>query len=542
MVTAPVVVFLYDRTFLAGSFRQAWRRRRWLYAGLTATWLPLATLAIGAHGRGASAGPGAGVTVWEYALTQCMAVTQYLRLSLWPAGLCLDYGVPVARTAGEVLPGAVLLAILASATLWALVRRPRLGFVGAYFLAVLAPTSSFVPIATQTIAEHRMYLALAAVIAGVVMFGGLLLSGALRLLRLPARRRVALHAMAAAALTLSLSVALGARTRLRNGSYRTDLSLWEEIVRQGPSNARAQKGLGIALFEHGALDDAISRLQLALALGAADAGTHSNLGLALARCGRLDEAVAHYRKALEISPGFAEVEYNLGNVWLRRGRIDEAIAHYQRAVEAKPDSAEAHYNLGFALAALGEADGAVLHYRKALAVRPDFAEAQNNLGVALMSRGQLDDAVAAYRKALEIRPDNADARRNLDAALSGRETLARRVAEARASLRSRPNDAALLNDTAWMLATSVDASARNGGDAVRFAERALRLRGGRDPAVVDTLAAAYAEAGRLPEAIAAAERAARLAAEAGDRALTEKIRARLGFYKTGRPYREPPRR
>ncbi len=175
-------------------------------------------------------------------------------------------------------------------------------------------------------------------------------------------------------------------------------------------------------------------------------------------------------------------------------------------MEIKPDFAEAHNNFGNALAGRGQIDEAIAHYQAVLEIKPDYAEAYNNLGVAFDGQGRLDDAIACIRKALEIKPEY-HARENLDVALSNRERILKALDERREALRLHPNDAALLNDTAWMLATNPNASIRNGAEAVELAERALKLSVGNEPAVLDTLAAAYAEAGRFPEAIATANKA-----------------------------------
>ena len=111
MVTAPVMVLLYDRTFVSGSFREAWTRHRWLYLGLAGTWVLLGWLMVGLHYRGA--GYGLGIPWWAYALVECRAVVQYLWLALWPHPLVFDYGEFVAiRHMGEVAPYAVMLAVL----------------------------------------------------------------------------------------------------------------------------------------------------------------------------------------------------------------------------------------------------------------------------------------------------------------------------------------------------------------------------------------------------------------------------------------------
>ena len=162
MATAPLVVLLYDRTFLSGTFQGALRRRWPLYVALTCTWGLLAYLVAGSTDRGGSAGFGLSMTVWQYALTQLGVITHYLGLAFWPAGLVFDYGWPIASSVGQILPGAIVISLLLAGTIWALIRYPAAGFLGACFFLILAPTSSFVPV-TDAAFEHRMYLPLAAV-------------------------------------------------------------------------------------------------------------------------------------------------------------------------------------------------------------------------------------------------------------------------------------------------------------------------------------------------------------------------------------------
>ena len=165
MVSAPLMVLLYDRTFVAGTFRAAWQRRRWSYVCLAATWIVLAWLVVGmGHGdRGGAGGFTSKLSWWSYLLTQAEGIVRYLKLCLWPHPLVLDYGTYVARNPAVIVPCFSFLAILVVATVAALRRWPVWGFVGVWFFAILAPSSSVLPLATQTLAEHRMYLPLAAV-------------------------------------------------------------------------------------------------------------------------------------------------------------------------------------------------------------------------------------------------------------------------------------------------------------------------------------------------------------------------------------------
>ena len=174
MAAALPLVALYDRIFLFPSWKETMRSRWPLYAGLAASWLELAWLA--SHGpRGSSAGwsPDPGlvtpVTPWVYLLNQAVMIVHYLRLTFWPGGMVLDYGVPRALTLAQVAPQMVFVTLLGLLTIVALVRAPAAGFLGAWFFVTLAPSSSIVPIHTEVGAERRMYLASMAVVVLIVV-------------------------------------------------------------------------------------------------------------------------------------------------------------------------------------------------------------------------------------------------------------------------------------------------------------------------------------------------------------------------------------
>ncbi|MGH7959100.1 MAG: glycosyltransferase family 39 protein, partial [Opitutaceae bacterium] len=147
MVSAPLMVLLYDRTFVAGTFRAAWQQRRGLYAGLASTWLILAGLLAEIGGtRGEAAGFGLGVTWWSYALKQCEAIVTYLTLSFWPQPLIIDYGTEVITDPMRVAPQILVVLHLIAGMIIALRWRPALGFLMFWVCAILAPSSSVVPL------------------------------------------------------------------------------------------------------------------------------------------------------------------------------------------------------------------------------------------------------------------------------------------------------------------------------------------------------------------------------------------------------------
>lgn len=398
MVSAPLIVLLYDRTYAAGSFREAWQRRRGFYVALAATWTLLAWLMLGTGGRGGTAGFGLGVTAWQYALTQCGAVIHYLRLAFWPSPLVFDYGGAVlAESAPAVLPQALLLLALVGVTAVALCRRPAFGFLGATFFAILAPTSSIVPLA-DTMFEHRMYLPLACVVTVAVLAFRMLFA------------RWTLLACVA------LTVGSGVLTVRRNQDYASELSLWRDTVTKRPANVRAHYTLGSVLAQQGRTAEAVVEYEEALRLKSDSAPAHNNLGNLLVRAGRAAEAIPHYEAALRVAPS-AETHNNLGNLLQQTSRPREARNHYEAALKLQPHSADAHNNLGNLLAQTGELSAAARHYEAALSMRPDLADAHANLGNVLAQSGRPADAVAHYEAALKLRPDFADAHFNYATAL-----------------------------------------------------------------------------------------------------------------------------
>jgi tetratricopeptide (TPR) repeat protein len=145
-------------------------------------------------------------------------------------------------------------------------------------------------------------------------------------------------------------------------------------------------------------------------------------------------------------------------------------------------------------------------YRKALEIQPDSAEFHNSLGSSLAAQGRFDAAVAYYQEALEIQPDCVVVLKNL----------------------------------AWLRATCPAAALRNGAEAIAFARQANQLTGARRPQVLDALAAAYAEAGRFPEALATARKALELATRQNNLAAANALRARIALYEAGRPFHQEP--
>jgi len=570
MASAPLMVLLYDRLFIARSFKEILKRRWVLYAGLAATWVILGAL-VAAGPRSRTAGLGLTITPLDYAATQCNVIVYYLRLSFWPDPLVLDYAWPIAKDFGDFAPAGAVLAALLAGTLVAFRYRPGLGFLGAWFFVILGPSSSFLPIITEVAAEHRMYLSLAAVVVLVVICGYALGR------RLPglsaasdARRRM-IGRVLGYSLAGAVVVTLGLLTARRNVDYRSRISIWQDLVDKRPSNHHAHNNLAFWLTEDGQIARAMGHLSEALRINPRFALAYNNRGTIYGRKGDYDRAIRDYDKAIESDPKHAGAYKNRGTAYEKKGDYDRAIRDYDKAIELKPDFAMAYNSRGIVYEKKGDHDRAVRDFDKVIELKPDFAQAYNSRGIVYKKKGDYDRAIRDFDKVIELKPDFAEAYNSRGAAYENKGDYVRAVRDFDKAIELKPgltlayNNMAIalvrrgkaeyairhyrkalhfngewvvgLNNLAWILATNENAGLRNGPEAVRLAERACKLTDNKVSGALDTLAAAYAETGRFAEAVKTAEEAVRLAASTGEEQSTREIRSRLELYKLKRPYR-----
>ncbi len=554
-----------------------WQRGRLLWKGDVVPLLPW--FVLGAAGGLITAwwelqineciGPDFTFTLVERCLIAGRTVCFLLWKLVWPTQLAFIYPRWQIDTGSWWQYLFPLGTVALSAVLWS-IRRWTCAPLAAllYFGGTLFPMLGFFNLYTfrySFVANHYQYLASL----------GIITLAAAGLALLLARWRQ-WHRLAAYAVSLALLATLASLTWRQSQMFAQSETLYRTTIEENPDCWLAYNNLGAALADRGQSEEAIAQYRKALEIKPDHAGAHynlanvlarrgeldqaiahyqksleikpdytdahNNLGLALARRGRFDEAIAHYRIALEVKPDYVAVYNNLGNALARSGRVDEAITQYQKALEFKPDDGAdyvaAHYDLAVALVRKGQLREAISHYQKVLEINPGHLETLNNFGLALAQCGRLDEAIAEYKKALQIKPSYADARNNLGIAESKREAIRQTMVEKRELLRSRPNDLALLNDIAWLLATNPNASLRHGAEAIALAEQAAELSDRREPAILGTLAAAYAEAGRFSEAVQTARKALDLATEQTKQSLAESLKAKIPLYEAGVPFRD----
>lgn len=492
LVTAPVVAVLWDRTFAAGSLRAVFERRRGLVLALFATWLPLAALVWGNQGRGGSAGWGSEISAWAYLLTQGEAIVRYLGLTIWPRYQVFDYGTPLVAGWGQVWPQVLLLAGVFAASVVSWRRHPVAAFLGLTFFMLLAPSSSVVPVATQTIAEHRFYLALLIP----------LLAGGTVLWRVWPRRGG--WPVVGLGLAAALVGASGVATWQRNAVYGSAVTLWRDTAEKRPDNARAHHNLGIALVAAGEPEAAMTAFARAIEIRPEHAFAHFSLGALLARRGEPEAAAGHFEAALAADPDYADARVNLGVVLAQLGRPEQAVTEYRRVLEADPTAQDARLNLGSALIDAGRAEEAIPLLETVVAARPGMALAHFHLGRARARMGRGEAAERAFGEATRLDPMLGPAwlaRGNL---LAERGQLRPAEDAYRRTVAVAPEMAG-----AYFGLGNIVASRREIPAATELFEQALRL----DPKHVGALANlgnCQLMLGRLAEAVATYDRALQL--------------------------------
>jgi protein O-mannosyl-transferase len=404
MATAPLVVLLFDATFIAKSWRDLLTKRPLFYAALFTAWIPMIWFltVIAQAGQDASAGLALQdkmLSPWTYLLTQPQVIVEvYLRKAFWPNPLILDYGwVPaipqdtppdqVSRLfLSNVLWQGTLLTTLFIASIFGTIKRTAWGFLTLTFFLILAPTSSFMPIADLAV-EHRMYLPLIPLILAVVFVGYALLRRAIP-------DKASLYSSAFVAL---FAIVFALLTIARNADYQSKISIWDSAVVARQNNPRAW----------------------------------FNLGSALKDVGRNDEAMQCYARTLQILPSYAPAHYSLATLLMDADDLPQAIKYLQSAIQLDPSDPASHAQLGKAYLYTNQYQQAENALNQAIDLDPSYARAHEYLGLLHVIRKDYDAAAACFRDAIKADPRLFSAHQNLAAVLlqSGQTTQAIDVIE-----------------------------------------------------------------------------------------------------------------
>jgi tetratricopeptide (TPR) repeat protein len=291
---------------------------------------------------------------------------------------------------------------------------------------------------------------------------------------------------------------LGAENKL--DAARAEAS---QAVESDPSSAKAQRFLAFMLNENGRTAEALGHAQRAVELKPTDGSCHLQLGMVLAQQNQLEPAVNETRRALELIPEDISAYTLLQSYLSRLGRTDEAIGAARDALALYPYDAQLHHSLAVGLAQKQDLATAIKHFVYALLLWPSFPEAHTNFRLALTDIAKTSDGASHLREITSMGSESP----------------------------------AVLDEMAWFYATDPDPALRDGKEAIQLAERACALSF-RAPKTLATLAAAYAENARLPEAIKAAEEARAGAQFSGDSETLKLTGKLLASFRGGQPFRE----
>jgi tetratricopeptide (TPR) repeat protein len=491
------------------------------------------------------------------AAISCVA---YLGQMVWPRDLAAIYPLPRQGYSGwETAAAAALLGLLSLAAMALRKRHPYLLTGWLWYMAMLLPVIGLLHAGEQARADRFTYLPQIGVYLALA-WGATEMCRSWPLIRWPV------------GIIVGLAVAgLMICARHQTTYWRDSMALWTHTLACTSENATAENHMGLLLSAQGHVPEAIEHFERALRIRPDHANTHNNLGNLLFSSGRLAEATEHYRQAVRISPGFVAAN-NLGNALIAQGKISEGIEQYQWALRIRPNSAIGHANLGIAMVKAGRIPEAIEQYEQALRIDPDYADAHYNLALRLAAANRIAEAVEHFQQALRSNPNFVEPHIRLGYLFAATQRLPEAIQQFHEALRIQPNDgrlhatlgialiqtgeireagehflraASLMPDDveihrvlAWVLATHKPAEGGDPVRAVEFAERACLLTGRRDIACLDTLATAYADAGRFDKAVKTAIEAQGLAEAAGQWPQAEVIAKRLRLYRDRKPYRE----
>lgn len=422
-----------------------------------------------------------------------VSYVRYLRQLLWPADLAPFYPYPQATLPLLlVIAAAVLLVAISAVVLCYGRKRPYLITGWGWYLIMLLPVIGLVQVGEQALADRYTYLPQIGIVLAITWTAADATAGIRQLQRFVA--------FTAVAITVTLAWCACHQTRY----WRNSESLWLQTLAVTEKNDLA----------------------------------HNNLGSVWLKSGRVDDAIREYQAALKVTPESPVARNNLGSAFLKQGKVAEAIQEFRRVLSRDPQSITGRFNLAAALLRSGRATEAVAEYERVLAIKPDFAQGHLALGHALMRAERLADAIAQFKIAVQLQPGYAHARNSLATAFAAKHQWGEAIRCWREALEIDPNNVAAQSGLAWTLATAPDPTLRNGAEALAISQRLSQTTEASNPMILRVLAAAYAEAGRFPEAIETTERGIALATSQYRSDLAALLQSDLKLLQSAQPLRD----
>jgi len=488
------------------------------------------------------------------------AYVAYLSNAFWPANLCAVYPFSWHFSVISVVAAAILLGAMSVVVVFRIRQNPFLLVGWLWFVGTLVPVIGLIQVGSQSRADRYMYIpAIGLSIAFVWGIDALCRSWPRRFqflsvasiaglavclvcTRVQVRywhdsERLFRHAIAAVPNNYLGHNVLG-KALDDLGRKEEAIRAWNEAIRLVPEFPEAQYNLGTTLLGQGKPEEALPHLKTALKGTPNNANAHENLGNVYLKMDKLAEATAEYASAAALAPENPVFLQVLGSALLRQSKWSEAVTVLAEALKLDSKSADANRNLGIALVNQGKRAEALRYFSEAVRLQPGNSDMRFNLGLALLEENQPRQAAEQFIECLRINSNETRSHYRLAAALSQQHKTRDAIFHYHEALRLTPEFPDALNELARLLACAPEDDLREGSEAVKLAEKACAMTNNQQPNMLTTLAAAYAEAGRFQDAIAAAQRARNLAASNGQSALAAKAGELLELCQSGRPLRE----
>ena len=527
LVTIPFLLLLLDRWPWQregeGGDKTGWIKllaEKWPFFALAIIFSGI-TYLTQSHGGAVSE-----MTLGTRCQNAIMSFPAYLGKLFWPRHLAVLNFPPSAWPVSWILLAALFMIGLTALSIGQWRARPWLATGWFWFVGMLLPVSGLVSIGRHFIADRYTYLPCIGIFVAVTWFTADLVRQ-----KMPRNGTMILGGLAVVVLLV-----LADLTRSQLFTWQNSETLWRQALRVNPNNYIAHNNLGIILLERNELKSAASEFDQAAKINPGFSEVWDNLGQLALREKDYGKAADLFQHAVSLNPRSVLSLVNLGAALRLARDYPDAENMLQKALALDADSVLAHATLAGLYDDIGKFDQAVPHYNAVLSYRPADAMSQCNLAIDLVAVGRLPEAMPHYEMALKLLPNNAAFHYYHGAAFLRSSHLPEGMAELRESLRLDPNYLAALNDLAWLLSTHPDQNVRNGKEAVQLAEQACQITGGKNARALCSLDAAYAEAGRFPEAIAAAEKARALFQAMGAAGFVNKTDARLLLYRANRPF------
>lgn len=381
------------------------------------------------------------------------------------------------------------------------------------------------------------------------------------------------------------------------GNTNLAIKYYSRSLLSQPEHAERHNMLGTLVAGQGRPDEAALHFMEALRIDPTDATIHNNLGYALMGLEKIDQAIPYFKRALQINPGYTLAQINLAdalarsgklvaasvayqkaynmspddtgirNKWsevlnslgennktqqlnskvvnktailakrfFRQGKLEQSVNAYIKALDIEPENADIHNELGYVLARQNKIDEAVKHLEKAVGINPNMLDTHNNLGTIYLQNNQAEKAIKHFNAALQINPNLAHLHSSIARALLRQNKAGKATIHFEKALILEPGLLGAMNNLAWILATHPDATVRDGKRSVLLAQRASKLSNNNKAEILDTLAIAYASAGRFPEAIEIIERTITLSNKKNNTRLTNISKKYLTLFKQQKPF------